>query len=84
MTIVFTPHHRTVRMDGRTRDAALGLGIVVAALAGVAFIIFGDVTLTTVGILLVILSAVGFLVVVKDFIVRQESDVTDLPKGGNP
>lgn len=67
-------------MDGRTRDAVLGLAIVAAALAGVAFIIFGDVALTTVGILFVILSAVGFLVVVKDFIVGQESDVSDLPK----
>lgn len=68
-------------MDQRTRDAVLGLAIVVASIAGVAFIIFGDVMLTTVGILLVILSAVGFLVVVKDFIVAQESDVTDLSKG---
>lgn len=67
-------------MDGRTRDAVLGLAIVAAALAGVVFIIFGDVALTTVGILFVILSAVGFLVVVKDFIVGQESDVSDLPK----
>jgi drug/metabolite transporter (DMT)-like permease len=68
-------------MDRRTRERGLGLAIVVASVAGVAFIIFGDVILTTAGILLVILSAVGFLVVVKDFIVGQESDVSDLPKG---
>lgn len=52
---------------------ALGLGVLVAGLAGVGLVFFGDVTLTTVGILLVILSAVGFLVVVKDFIVGRES-----------
>ena len=46
-------------MDRRTRERGLGLAIVVASVAGVAFIIFGDVILTTAGILLVILSAVA-------------------------
>lgn len=60
-------------MDRRTREVVLGLSVLVAGLAGVGFVFFGDVTLTTVGILLVILSAVGFLVVVKDFLVGRES-----------
>lgn len=70
-------------MDRKPSASVLGLAVLVAILVGVAFIIFGDVVLTTVGILLVIASAVGFLVVVKDFIVGQESDVSDLRKGDN-
>ena len=63
--------------------SVLSLAVLVAVVAGVVFIIFGDVVLTTIGILLIIASAVGFLVVVKDFIVGQESDVSDLRKGDN-
>ena len=61
--------------------SVLSLAVLVAVIAGVVLIIFGDVVLTTIGILLIIASAVGFLVVVKDFIVGQESDVSDRPKG---
>ena len=69
-------------MDWNPPEGVLSLGVLVAVFVGVVFIIFGDVILTTIGILLIIASAVGFLVVVKDFIVGQESDVSDLPKGG--
>jgi hypothetical protein len=68
-------------MDWNLPEGVLGLAVLVAVFVGVVFIIFGDVMLTTVGILLIIASAVGFLVVVKDFIVGQESDVSDRPKG---
>jgi hypothetical protein len=68
-------------MAWKPSASVIGLAVLVAVLAGVVFIIFGDVILTTVGILLIIASAVGFLVVVKDFIVGQESDVSDRPKG---
>jgi hypothetical protein len=68
-------------MDWKPSASVIGLAVLIAVLAGVVFIIFGDVILTTVGILLIIASAVGFLVVVKDFIVGQESDVSDLPEG---
>ncbi len=70
-------------MDWNPPKGVLSLAVLVAVLVGVAFIIFGDAMLTTVGILLIIASAVGFLVVVKDFIVGQESDVSDLRKGDN-
>lgn len=70
-------------MDWKSPESVLGPAVVVAVFVGVAFIIFGDVMVTTVGILLIIASAVGFLVVVKDFIVGQESDVSDLRKGDN-
>jgi len=70
-------------MDWNPPEGVLSLSVLVAVLIGVAFIIFGDAMLTTVGILLIIASAVGFLVVVKDFIVGQESDVSDLRKGDN-
>ncbi|PSQ09133.1 hypothetical protein BRC93_13735 [Halobacteriales archaeon QS_5_70_15] len=65
-------------MDRKPPERVLGLSVVVAVVVGVAFIILGDAMLTTVGILLVIASAVGFLVVVKDFIVGQEGDVSSL------
>jgi hypothetical protein len=70
-------------MDWNPPEGVLGLAVLVAVFVGVALIIFGDAVLTTVGILLIIASAVGFLVVVKDFIVGQESDVSDLRKGDN-
>jgi hypothetical protein len=65
-------------MDRKPPERVLGLSVVVAVVVGVAFIILGDAMLTTVGILLVIASAVGFLVVVKDFIVGQEGDASSL------
>lgn len=58
------------RMD---KDLLLGLAIVVASVVAVALIVWGNALQATAGVLLVIGSAVGFLVVVKDFIVSRDS-----------
>lgn len=55
------------------KDVLLGLAIVVATVVAVGLIVFGDRIQATAGVLLVIASAVGFLVVVKDFIVARDS-----------
>lgn len=55
------------------KDLLLGLGIVVATVVAVGLIVFGNRLEATAGVLLVIGSAVGFLVVVKDFIVARDS-----------
>ncbi|WP_137284877.1 hypothetical protein [Halorussus salinisoli] len=55
-----------------TRDTLLTAGTTVLLLVGVALILFADAMLTTVGIVLVIASAIVFLVDVKDLVVETD------------
>lgn len=55
-------------MEHRTRMSMLGVGTMVSVFAGVNLVLNSNTAYTTVGILLVIFSAVVFLVGVKDFL----------------
>lgn len=59
-------------MDVGARTILLTLGSAVALLVGIALVLLGDATLATVGILLVIASAIAFLVDAKDFVVMTD------------
>ena len=61
-------------MATRRRDVWLTVGTTVMLLVGIALIVFGDATLAVVGILLIIGSAIVFLVDVKDLITRTDEE----------
>ncbi|MFC4553305.1 MULTISPECIES: hypothetical protein [Halorussus] len=54
------------------RDAWLTLATTVTLLVGVGLVVFGNATLTVLGILLIIGSAIVFLVDVKDLLVKTD------------
>lgn len=56
-----------------TRGTFLSVGAGTAFVLGLGTIFLGDVMLTTLGVVLVILSVILFLAVVKDFIVGRDS-----------
>lgn len=55
-------------MEHRTRMSMLGVGILALVFAGVNLVLHQNTAFTTVGILLVILTAIVVLVGVKDFL----------------
>lgn len=54
------------------RDAWLTLATTVTLLVGVGLVVFGDAAVTVVGILLIIGSAIVFLVDAKDLLVKTD------------
>lgn len=62
-----------------TGDALLTAVATAKFLVGIALVLLGDATITTVGIVLVTLSAVVFLVDAKDLLVRTDRNVRDRP-----
>lgn len=57
-------------MELRTIDTALRGWVVAALVLGLVTVLLGNAALTTVGVVSIILSAVGFLGVAKNFVER--------------
>lgn len=64
-------------MELGTRDTLLTVGTSVMLLAGIALVLFGGATLATVGIMLVVLSAIVFIVDAKDLIVKTDQNARE-------
>lgn len=72
-------HVRTVcyHMELGTRDTLLTVGTAAMLLGGIALIFVQNATLTTVGIVLVVLSAIAFIVDVKDLVVKTDRNARE-------
>lgn len=64
-------------MHYKTRMTMLTVGAMVLGLTGVGLILFQGPTMTMVGIVLVIVSAIAFLVDVKDFLLVADQKARD-------
>jgi ABC-type bacteriocin/lantibiotic exporter with double-glycine peptidase domain len=64
-------------MELGTRDTLLTVGSAIMLLVGIALIFVQSPTLTTVGIVLIVLSAIVFIVDAKDLLVKTDQNTRE-------
>jgi ABC-type bacteriocin/lantibiotic exporter with double-glycine peptidase domain len=64
-------------MELGTRDTLLTVGSAIMLLVGIALIFVQSPTLTTVGIVLIVLSAIVFIVDAKDLLVKTDQNARE-------